>query len=1269
MKPRNEPRGIALVIVLACVALIAMLFIVYFATATHAVQTSTVYRSGIAAQQLADSAVNIVMGQIADGTHTAKQGAPTESLVWMSQPGLIRTYGTDGAPYRVYKLYSSDDMVVQNFPGGYWSPGENQTREVPDDWFEQRGLFADLNEPVLVPFDNGSGTNVPDGAIHVGGSLNYVSYPILDPSAQSKGNAAVNRDGVEGFSIDATRVSGAPRGAPPAGYNPTVITDPHHSPNPAPMPVRWLYVLRDGKITMPGSAVRTADGSLEMRWTAGSADAPTRQNPIVGRIAFWADDETCKLNINTASEGTFWDRPGAPTGGSANPIDETNMANRIPRKDEWQRLPGHPAMTCLSPVFGMLPAFQVPIGEVITTTDYAKYEAYYQMLPRIGGVDGTRAGLLQPPKPILNLDKDRLFGSVDELLFTPQRGYTPGVTRSFLEKAKFFLTTSNRAPETNMFNRPRVALWPLQQETDPNFGFPGCPARPRTPQDDLIAQCMTIGGKPPKPYLYYFQRYSVFLGGTINDRNQHPDIPFGQQGPPFGIDPKLGVQPPSSQRTDLDWTITRNQELYKYLQDLTSRDVPGVAGRRSLADKFGAGDRDQLLTEMVDLLRTANSETPSQFQGQAFAYAYSVPHDASGPLRSGAGQVVPLIPPAGTPGAGTKGFGRFPTVTELGLVVFRAESGIGAILWIEPFCPSAGPPATVPLVRFCIRGLDQFSINGHSFDMPPVATSMVSPGYMCQHCAHAHNCYYGMARYWAPWGDAVDKTVGTANEEQNYPFCSRSIVPLPKSGGLNFSGGEITIEIHSGYQGTIGTSLSAPSPETLVQTLHLTFPPALWPVPPDGSRSMSEAMLGENPIGGFEIVRSVQVDPSGPSRGDLRLVASLRDVPANYFHPHPKYFSATEPYAHTFRAGDDFIQGFSSSVTLLPGHPTQASLGANGLQGAFLSGTQWLGDWDSGAGRYGDGAQFPRLDAGNGDSTSGGYTIVSYAGRNYKPETGATWSPLREVPSPVIFGSLPVGARAQSPQPWRTPLFCANPASGKYHPGWGQPRDHYLLDFFQMPVVEPYAISEPLSSAGKVNLNCEIAPFTYIQRDTALRGAFRATKVTAISNKQGDIPVTPLRLDIDADETLKGFRSRFADKGGCFRTASELCEMQLVPKGATLADMRGGDPGSWWWKDYVSTGDNLRESPYGHLYSRVTARSNTFTVHYRVQVLAHNATAHPNVWIDGTDPVLAESRGSALIERNIDPSNPLLLDFATDHTATLDDAWKFRIVRMQRFGR
>ena len=79
---------------------------------------------------------------------------------------------------------------------------------------------------------------------------------------------------------------------------------------------------------------------------------------------------------------------------------------------------------------------------------------------------------------------------------------------------------------------------------------------------------------------------------------------------------------------------------------------------------------------------------------------------------------------------------------------------------------------------------------------------------------------------------------------------------------------------------------------------------------------------------------------------------------------------------------------------------------------------------------------------------------------------------------------------------------------------------------------------------------------------------------------------------------------------------------------------------------------------------------NTFTVHYRVQVLGHNAAAHPNVWIEGSDSDPRAKRAApTLLERYVDPDDPRLRDFATDRNATLDDCYKFRVLRVQRFGR
>ncbi len=66
------------------------------------------------------------------------------------------------------------------------------------------------------------------------------------------------------------------------------------------------------------------------------------------------------------------------------------------------------------------------------------------------------------------------------------------------------------------------------------------------------------------------------------------------------------------------------------------------------------------------------------------------------------------------------------------------------------------------------------------------------------------------------------------------------------------------------------------------------------------------------------------------------------------------------------------------------------------------------------------------------------------------------------------------------------------------HPGAMNPPDHYLLDLFNMPIVEPYAISEPLSEAGKINLNYQIVPFTYIHRATAVYAAMKGELMRCI---------------------------------------------------------------------------------------------------------------------------------------------------------------------------
>ena len=122
-----------------------------------------------------------------------------------------------------------------------------------------------------------------------------------------------------------------------------------------------------------------------------------------------------------------------------------------------------------------------------------------------------------------------------------------------------------------------------------------------------------------------------------------------------------------------------------------------------------------------------------------------------------------------------------------------------------------------------------------------------------------------------------------------------------------------------------------------------------------------------------------------------------------------------------------------------------------------------------------------------------------------------TFSPHQMVPSPVMFGSLP--SLVQTGAPWNTLLFRPDLTEGGTHfgaPGNGidslgasltddaLPGDHLWLDAFWMPVVEPYAISENFETAGKVNLNHEIFPFTYIERTTALRAVMKSERMLAI---------------------------------------------------------------------------------------------------------------------------------------------------------------------------
>ena len=358
------------------------------------------------------------------------------------------------------------------------------------------------------------------------------------------------------------------------------------------------------------------------------------------------------------------------------------------------------------------------------------------------------------------------------------------------------------------------------------------------------------------------------------------------------------------------------------------------------------------------------------------------------------------------------------------------------------------------------------------------------------------------------------------------------------------------------------------------------------------------------------------------------------------------------------------------------------------------------------------------------------------------------FSPNRQIPSPIIIGTIPSSTRTG----WQTLAFSPNPAIGAAnHPGTkGIPAsgllkaqhpvpDHVLLDLFWMPVCEPYPISDQFSTAGKVNLNYQMMPFTYIQRRTALHAAMKATWMYGITIRRSNIDGVPFQSSFllgyknpylmrgtkaDNGKSNAGYVSRFAlddftninsrfgktryainipetmeyfdrtvfDRGDIFRSASQLCETFLVPSAGrsdldigltaqTVADDLWAADGTL--EGFRVTPTNGRQDPYNHIYSRITTKSNSYTVHWRVQSV--RKIPGPNnpadVWDENRDRVVAEARGSTLIERYIDPNaknipdyaaidsggNPImdLADIAKD---PLSNYYRWRIVANTRFN-
>ena len=240
-----------------------------------------------------------------------------------------------------------------------------------------------------------------------------------------------------------------------------------------------------------------------------------------------------------------------------------------------------------------------------------------------------------------------------------------------------------------------------------------------------------------------------------------------------------------------------------------------------------------------------------------------------------------------------------------------------------------------------------------------------------------------------------------------------------------------------------------------------------------------------------------------------------------------------------------------------------------------------------------------------------------------------------------------------------------------------------------------------------MNLNYVIAPFgyaqgdpgtkrkgatmdrSYLRRDTALRGVLKSVQLMAVATGQNsaghwDNPYEvnqAYRFDIDAERTLDQFESRFKDPDrGLFRSASEICDMDLYPiESGKSPGVNGTTPpspllfaltdwGKFWDTDYAQTGDNMRERPYSHIYPRVTTKSNVYTVFIRAQAVKKVGNSDPTKFDPTKDKVIGAYRGSATIERYIDPNDKELENYDPNaQNSSVDKFYRFRVLATKQF--
>ncbi len=719
-------KGLALIIVLSMLALSTIVMLAFLSVADSENKATNTHTASQTSRRLADTAVNIVMSQIQSGAE--QDGALAGREIHATQPGAIRKYSQAGAFVAGYKLFSDQNMIFRPQGAGLTSAVSNtnesnfvSTSEPPSTWNSGNNLarYVDLNEPVIKGVVNAEGQS----------TATQIFFPVIDPrAAQNVDPSANNNIPVEGFSYntqtamqsnDISKVEqnkGAPIVLPGAGGDLNELR--------LAMPVQWLYVLKDGTIGH-------LDNALTFVTQDENATDASDTNPIVGRIAFWTDDESCKININTASEPTYMGQP------IYYHERDQNWADYPAARGEYQRFPGHPATVALSSVLYPNPAqlttraldnYRIRGAEL--NRMLAVKNKIYQLMPRLND-GGSNAGTRffeadsysdsSDESSVVQLGaalNERLYASVDELLFSELGDQTTGLrvlndasigttnlfTKETLERTSAFLTAHSRASEISMFGLPRIAMWPIDESVNKQTGF-----------DKLIDFCSRVGSAS--------NRY-VFTRSKARDANY-------------------------------DVTLSRNTRLLSMMEGILGETFPSAVNPagpgRSFRQKLGQDNMRQVIVSMFDYIRSTNlydsfhvplerNTWPTaniSYNASGNANIYSIRDQAESAMKTytpgvvrnssnatnpyadrvlpGHGQVTPAEWRVG--GRTYRGFGRSISVSEIGLqFICTADGQPDMYSWRIPKKSQNQPTEPNEPVRFEIPVVPEINVdlNGQS---------------------------------------------------------------------------------------------------------------------------------------------------------------------------------------------------------------------------------------------------------------------------------------------------------------------------------------------------------------------------------------------------------------------------------------------------------------------------------------------------------------------------------------------------------------------------